>query len=70
MRPDVVGAFAVLNPAPKAIDGTLLAFAPIEVCGAAEVLDAVHRTSDAWCRLVDTLDDLAGALNDIDEGRF
>jgi len=60
----------LLNPLPREIDAGLLALAPITVGTAAEVLDAVHRTSEAWIRMVNTLDDLAGVLTDIDEGRF
>jgi hypothetical protein len=60
----------LLHPVPREVDKNLLAFAPVSVGGAAEVLESVHRTSDAWIRMVNTLDDLADVLSDIDEGRF
>lgn len=63
-------SLALLNPVPREIEGGLLALAPVTVGTAAEVLEAVHRTSEAWIRMVDTLDDLAEVLTDVDEGRF
>jgi hypothetical protein len=55
---------------PRELDTGLFALAPITVGTAAEVLDAVHRTSESWFRMVNTLDDLAEVLTEIDEGRF
>ncbi len=60
----------MLNPVPRELEGGLLALAPVTVGTAAEVLDAVHRTRESWFRMVNTLDDLAEVLTEIDEGRF
>lgn len=60
----------MLNPVPRDAEGALLALAPVAVGGATEVLDAIHRTSESWVRMVNSLEDLANVLKDVDEGRF
>ncbi len=63
----------MLNPVPREAEGALLALAPItpiSLGGVLDVLDAVHRTTESWYRMVNTLDDLATVLKDVDEGRF
>lgn len=60
----------MLNPVPREAEGALLAMAPIVVGDTLAVLDAIHRTSESWVRMVNSLDDLANALKDVDEGRF
>lgn len=60
----------MLNPVPREAEGALLVLAPIVVGGALDVLDAVHRTSESWIRMVNSLDDLASVLKDVDDGRF
>lgn len=60
----------MLNPIPREVERTVLMHAPIVTGSAIEIIEALSKTSDSWARMVDTLDDLARALRDVDDGRF
>ena len=60
----------MLNPARRETERSILAKAPIPVGEPAEMMEAITRTADNWVRMIESLDDLACALKDVDEGRF